>query len=114
MVRQLGIAPSSADYRSAALLLSYGRMSGGEQICFAPSPPKVSVAGFAPASFRLEGGGLCFSATRRKADLAVGMTRAHALGATPHTCGVPVGLLASPTRNTAFEALRDNNFTTRG
>ncbi len=31
MVRQLGIAPSSADYRSAALLLSYEQLSGGEQ-----------------------------------------------------------------------------------
>lgn len=28
------------------------------------SPPKVSATGFAPASFRLEGGGLSFSATR--------------------------------------------------
>ena len=33
---------------------------------FAPSPPKVPAAGFAPASIRLEGGGLSFSATRRK------------------------------------------------
>ena len=30
------------------------------------SPPKVPAAGFAPASIRLEGGGLSFSATRRK------------------------------------------------
>ena len=30
------------------------------------SPPKVPAAGFAPASIRLEGGGLNFSATRRK------------------------------------------------
>ncbi len=32
------------------------------------SPPKVSATGFAPASIRLEGGGLNFSATRRKAE----------------------------------------------
>ena len=31
----------------------------------APSPPKVPAAGFAPASIRLEDGGLSFSATRR-------------------------------------------------
>jgi len=145
MVRPPGIAPSSADYQSAALLLSYGRkdwrraedlrlnrrrpvhlfskqcprlggftlQSGGEQwscptslaarIGFQPitalrgftlqengggerscspsrmgpirfkrapaprpvSPPQVPAAGFAPASIRLEGGGLSFSATRR-------------------------------------------------
>jgi hypothetical protein len=47
-------------------------------------------------------------------DLAAGLTRARALGASPHACGVPVGLLASPTHNAAFEAPHDNNFTTRG
>ncbi len=47
-------------------------------------------------------------------DLAAGLTRAPALGASPHACGVPVGLLASPTRNPAFEAPHDGNFTTRG
>jgi hypothetical protein len=49
-----------------------------------------------------------------KMDLAAGLTRAHALGASPHACGVPLGLLASPTHNTAFEAPHDCNFTTRG
>ena len=34
---------------------------------------KVPAAGFAPASIRLEGGGLSFSATRRKVDLAAGL-----------------------------------------
>ena len=80
---------------------------------FAPSPPKVPPAGFAPASIRLEGGGLNCSATGR-VDLAAGLTRAPALGASPHACGVPVGLLASPTRNPAFETPHDGNFTTRG
>ena len=54
------------------------------------SPPKVPAAGFAPASIRLEGGGLSFSAT----------------GSGPHG--------GTPTRNTAFEAPHDCNFTTRG
>jgi len=49
-----------------------------------------------------------------KVDLAARLTRAHALGASPHACGVPVGLLTSPTHNTAFEAPHDCNFTTRG
>ena len=54
------------------------------------SPPKVPPAGIAPASIRLEGGGLSFSAT----------------GSGPHG--------GTPTRNTAFEAPHDCNFTTRG
>ena len=84
MVRLLGIAPRSADYRSAALLLSYGRIrNGGERRSCAPigladpsvfetasaprriHSPLVPAAGFAPALFRLEGGGLSCSATRR-------------------------------------------------
>ena len=54
------------------------------------SPPKVPPAGIAPASIRLEGGGLSFSAT----------------GSGPHG--------GTPTRNPAFEAPHDCNFTTRG
>ena len=50
----------------------------------------VSPAGIAPASIRLEGGGLSFSAT----------------GSGPRG--------GTPTRNTAFEAPHDSNFTTRG
>ena len=57
---------------------------------FTPSPPKVPPAGIAPASIRLEGGGLSFSAT----------------GSGPHG--------GTPTRNPAFEAPHDCNFTTRG
>lgn len=37
------------------------------------SPPKVPAAGFAPASIRLEGGGLSYSATRRNMDLTAGL-----------------------------------------
>lgn len=54
------------------------------------SPPKVPPAGFAPASIRLEGGGLNCSAT----------------GSGPRG--------GTPTRNPAFEAPHDGNFTTRG
>ncbi len=57
---------------------------------FAVLLSQVSAAGFAPASVRLEGGGLNCSATRSG----------------------PRG--GSPTRNTAFEAPHDCNFTTRG
>lgn len=52
----------------------------------------VSAAGLAPASFRLEGGGLNFSTTRSQSG--------------PHG--------ETPTRNPAFEAPHDCNFTTRG
>ena len=76
--------PETASNRSPrfAVLLSE-KNGGGERSCspaarsrpirfkrvptpWPVSPPKVPAAGFAPASIRLEGGGLSFSATRRK------------------------------------------------
>src|ERR1041385_8897420 len=109
MVLAHGNAPGSIGYRPIALLLSYTRKMA-ESRGLAPQPdwpvhlfsrqcPRlggfalhVSATGFAPASIRLEGGGLSFSATRRKNG--------------PHG--------GTPTRNTAFEAPHDCNFTTRG
>lgn len=67
------------------------------------SPPKVSATGFAPAWVRLEGGGLSFSATRRKGFCDELLIRNNTIG----PCG------GNPTRNDAFEARHDNNFTTQ-
>jgi hypothetical protein len=84
------------------------------------SPPKVPAAGFAPASIRLEGGGLSFSAARRWSAGArkwrsPSNARVSRAGARHGQLGERSGPRGgTPTHNTAFEAPHDCNFTTRG
>lgn len=81
------------------------------------SPPKVSAAGFAPASVRLEGGGLSFSATRSRMDLAAGLPpttrrskrRMIVISPREEKSGPPA---RNCTWNSTFAESRDRSFTT--
>jgi hypothetical protein len=128
MVGPDGNAPSSLAYRARALLLSYGPVAVVDGVAplrfiiaprfsrpfgkLLPATTVVPAAGFAPASIRLEGGGLAVrprGVWSSRQDWLALMRSGYA-----HACGMPVGLLASLTHNPPFEAERDLSFTTRG
>jgi hypothetical protein len=108
MVGPDGNAPSSLAYRASALLLSYEPMAvvdGVAPLRFSTAPRFSRPFGkLLPATTESPRGRNCTCVVplRRRRPGLLG----HAEKAGPHG--------GTPTRNAAFEALHDDNFTTRG